>query len=331
MKTCGMCESSASPSTAALPDFSGEWVCFACDGDMDSYLTEMGTGLLDRLHARIRRYDVGNTMRVLRQKGNDLDIDVRGRKTFTQLLVIGGGQQVCEEEDGIVLVEPVWERNGKEDCVLCLEMTEQDGSRPRTARHWISGGELTIEYTTRTACCVKWRYRRRGGQRPKPSAMPNPPPPPSAELIRNGRPDFSGTWHSYKCEGDVDGFFEEMGVGKAGRTAMSAMNYGIGMIEKDIVQNGDDFQITDAWPTGPTTQKFCVGGDEQVTAGTLGREIYVTPVWEHSNVLRVTTQPIDRTETPNGPMRYYFDGTELVVMYESISGRAVKYLHRRKQ
>lgn len=103
------------------------------------------------------------------------------------------------------------------------------------------------------------------------------------------------------------------------------------MIQKVIVQNGQQLEITDAWPTGPTTQKFQVDGGEQVTLGTQGRDIYVTPTWEHNHVLRVNTQPIDRAETPNGPMRYYFDGDELVVMYESTSGCTVKYPHRRKK
>lgn len=316
--------------TAGLPDFSGEWVCWACDGDVDAYLAEMGAGLLARLGARIRRYDVGNLVRVFKQRGNDLDIDVRGRRKFTQILTVGGGQQVCEEEDGAVLVEPVWERRGKEGYVLCLEICEQDGSKPRTTRQWISGNELTIETTTRTACCVKCHYRRRGGQALKTTAMANPPPAPSAELMKSGKANFSGTWNSYGWEGDVDGFFEEMGVGKAGRAAMSAMNYGVGMVEKVITQNGDQLQITDYWPTGPTTQKFHVDGGEQVTVGTQGREIYILPVWEQSHILRLTTQPMDRADTPNGPMRYYFSGDELVVMYESVSGRMVKYLHRRK-
>lgn len=217
MMTCGgMC---ANPSVrerdVMLPDFTGEWVCFACDGDMDAFLAEMGAGLLARLSARVRRYDVDKIVRVFKQRGNDLDIDVRGTRKFTQILTVGGGPQVCEDEDGAVLVEPAWERRGKEGYVLCFEMTEQDGSRPRTARHWISGNELTIEYTTRTACCVKWRYRRRGGQGSKPSVMLNPPPPPRAELMRNGKPDFSGTWLSYTWEGDVEGFLRRDGRWKS--------------------------------------------------------------------------------------------------------------------
>jgi len=328
--TCGVvgvCSNPPVERTIGVPDFSGEWVCFACDGDMDAFLTEMGTGLLARLGARMRTYDVGNIVRVFKQRGNDLDIEVRGRRKFTQMLTVGAGQQVCEEEEGAVLVEPVWERHGKEGYVLSFEMSEQDGSKPRTMRHWISGNELTIECTTRTGRCVKWRYRKKGGL---PAPMLDPPPPPPEELMRNGKPDFSGTWNSYKADGDVEAFFEEMGVGKAGRAAMLTMNYGVGMIEKVIVQSGDQMRITDAWPTGPTTQKFNVGEGEQVTIGTQGRDIYVTPTWEHNHVLRVSTQPMDRAETPNGPMRYYFDGDELVVMYESICGRRVKYLHRRK-
>jgi len=343
MMTCGVC---TTPSTgerpsATVPDFSGEWVAFACEGDMDAFLAEMGTGLLARLGARLRRYDVDNTVRVFKQKGNQLDIDVdtyaigdvRGRRRFTQMLTVGGGQQVCEDEEGVVLVEPVWERRGKDNFVLCFEITEQDGTKPRTARHWISEGELIIECTTRTGCCIKWRCRRRigTGAAKAASVMLNPPPPPRPELVNNGRPDFSGTWISQTYEGDVDGFFEEMGIGKAGRTAMSAMNYGVGMVEKLIVQTGDEIEISDAWPTGPVTQKFRVGAGEQVTVGTQGREIYVNPNWEHDHVLRVATQPFDRAETPNGPMRYFFEGNHMVVMFESVSGRTVKYLHSRKQ
>lgn len=339
MSTCGICSipvAADSSRPSEVPDFSGEWVCTACDGDIDAYLAEMGAGLMARLGARVRRYDVGTLVKVFTQNGNDLDIDIRGPRKFTQMLRVGGGQQVCEEEDGAVLVEPIWERRGKEGDVLCLEVSQQDGSKPRTVRHWISqtpsGDELTIEFTTQTACCVKWRYRRRNpkGQRPL-LQMLNPPPPPRAELTRNGKPDFSGKWMSYTCKGDVEGFFEEMGVGKAGRTAMSAMNFGVGLVEKVIVQAGDNLQITDAWPTGPTTQKFTVGAGEQVTVGTQGKELYVSPVWEHGHVLRVATQPMDRSETPNGPMRYYFDGDELVVMYESLSGRTVQYLYRRSK
>lgn len=314
-----------------MPDFSGEWVSSNYEGDMDAFLAEMGAGIVARLGARMRRYDVDNTVRIFRQKGNDLDVDVRGWRKYTQMLTVGGGQQICEEEDGAVLVEPVWEPRGKDSYVLCFEISEQDGTKPRTARHWISGNELFIEYTTRTGCCVRWRYRRRVNPGTKaPSAMLKPPPPPRPELMKNGRPDFSGTWTSHTCNGDVEGFFEEMGIGKVARSAMSAMNYGVGMVEKVIVQSGDVLEISDAWPTGPVTQRFTVDAGEQVTVGTLGREIYVTPTWEHNYVLRVATQPIDRAETPNGPMRYYFEGDYMVVLFESVSGRTVKYLYSRK-
>lgn len=335
MTTCGVCSgpSDAERTSSSLPNFSGEWVCYAYEGDVDAFMTEMGAGILDRLHARLRRYDVDNTVKVLRQQGHNLDIDVKGRRKFTQMMTIGAGQQVCEEEDGVVLVDPSWEKHGKDGYVLCFEISEQDGTKPRTARHWISGNDLVIEYTTRTACCVKWRYRQRiaPGAKKAPSVMLSPPPPPHPEQLKNGRPDFSGTWNSYAQEGDVDGFFEEMGIGKAGRAAMSAVNYGVGMVEKVIVQNGNNLKISDAWPTGPVTQEFCVDTGEQVTIGTQGREIYVYPTWEHDHVLRVATQPLDRSETPNGPMRYYFQGDNLVVMFESVSGRTVKYLHSRKK
>ena len=89
---------------------------------------------------------------------------------------------------------------------------------------------------------------------------------------------------------------------------MSGMNYGVGLVEKIIVQADDEFQISDAWPTGPTTQKFKVGAGEQVTVGTQGREIYVNPSWENDHILRVATQPLDRSQTTNGPMRYYVEG-----------------------
>lgn len=343
MMTCGMCShpSSGDPPAPAVPDFSGEWVSSAYEGDVDAFLAEMGAGLMARLGARLRRYDVDNTVRIFKQKGNQLDIDVdtyntadvRGRRRYTQMLTVGGGQQVCEDEEGVVMVEPAWEYRGRDAPVLRLEITEQDGSKPRTARHWIDGSELVIEYTTRSGCSVKWRCRRRVGTGPAkaPPVMLNPPPPPRAELMKNGRPDFSGTWISQRYDGDIDGFFEEMGIGKAGRTAMSAMNYGIGMVEKVIVQTGDDLEISDAWPTGPVTQKFSVGAGEQVTVGTQGKELYVTPDWEHTHVLRVATQPFDRAATPNGPMRYFYEGDHMVVMFESVTGRTVKYLYSRKQ
>merc|ERR1711918_294133 len=133
-------------------------------------------------------------------------------------------------------------------------------------------------------------------------AIPSPPP---AALVKNGKPDFSGTWKSEAYEGNMDAFFDEMGVGKAGRAAMGAMGYGIGMVEKVIKQVGDEMQITDAWPTGPTTQSFRIGGVEQITVGTQGKEMYVTPSWEYNHVLHVIPQPMDRSESPIASTRYF--------------------------
>jgi len=164
---------------------------------------------------------VGKTVRVFRQNGNDLDIDVRGRRKFTQILSVGAGPQVCEDEDGASIADPIWRREDV-GCVLEIGITSQDGSKPRTVRLWISDGDLVIEYTTKSACRATFLYTRRNGSSKRQFCMVAPPPPPP-ELMKNGKPDFSGTWQSRAYEGNMDAFFDDMGVGKAGRTAMSAM------------------------------------------------------------------------------------------------------------
>merc|ERR1712216_74092 len=177
---------------------------------------------------------------------------------------------------------------------------------------------------TKSACRATFLYRRKGGFPSKRQPQLFVPPPPPPELLKNGRPDFSGTWQSQSYEGDMDAFFDDMGVGKAGRTAMSAMGYGVGMVEKIIRQVGDQMDITDAWPTGPTTQSFRIDGEEQITVGTQGKELYVTPTWDHAHCLLVITQPMNRSESPMASTRYFFDGQILIVMFESKSGRTVR-------
>lgn len=325
---CGDCKTAShdGSSESVIPDFTGEWISSNWDGDVDAYLCEMGANFFERAGARLRSYDVGKTVIVLRQEGNNVDIDVRGRRKYTQILSVGGGPQVCEDENGAILADPVWQHDDA-GCVLALSITNQDGSKPRMMRLWTTEDEMVIDYSTKSAS-VRFLYTRRGGTSKSHYPIVAPPPPP-IELLKNGKPDFSGTWKSQACEGDMDAFFDDMGVGKAGRTAMSAIGYGVGMVQKIIKQAGDEMQITDDWPTGPTTQSFRIGTGEQITVGTQGKELYVTPSWEHNHVLRVITQPISRSESPMSSTRYFFEGQMLIVMFESKTGRTVKYRYKR--
>merc|ERR1712007_278657 len=101
---------------------------------------------------------------------------------------------------------------------------------------------------------------------------------------------------------------------------------GVGVTGRSVKQAGDDFEVRDWWPLGSSTLKFRVDAGEQETVGR-GFGVLVTPTMEHGYILHLVTQVKDRSTVPNAPVRYYFDGDDLVIDLESPSGRHVKYFH----
>jgi len=330
---CGACVTKGAATVVRTkPDFTGHWICKKFEGNADELLADLDVSMMGRLLARIGNYGAGSTTRKISQNDDELDIEVRGRKSFTQMLTIGGGLQVTEEEDSVIMVDPKWEHG----CVLRFDITEQDGSKNRILRYYLQGDDMLLTVLTPAGSTASWRYARvstpritsrADGRAPMPTAeIPEPPP---QSCCKEGRPDFTGEWQSYQVEGDPETFFKELGLGWPGSKALEAMNWGVGKIKKKIQQRVNSIQIHDEWPTGKSTMELSIGAGEQPTLGMAGNQVFATPDWEHVYILRIMLVPQDRSPTSNGPIRYYFKGENLVMRLESVSGCVVKYLFHR--
>jgi len=298
---------------------------------VDGFLAAMEAGFLPRVQAWMKGSDDGLGSRTFKQKGDDLDIEVNGRKRFTQILSIGAGKQVAEDEDGAVIIEPFWEHT-PDGYNLRMEVVATDGSRSRSVRQCLSADDnLLVQVHLKSGPRASWHYKRKFGGRVRPPDakhhFPEPAKPSRSRSLEDGTPNFSGRWLCCRCEGEMEAFFVESGMPWAQRKLLQAAAWGVNVTERLITQADGRLEVIDKWPLGESKMAFRIDAGEQETTGLGGSGIWVTPFLEYGHVLRLVTQVKDRSSPPNFPIRYYLHGAQLAIAFQSPTGRFVTYFH----
>lgn len=139
------------------PNFTGDWLCYAAQGDIEAFMLEMEVSWARRTAAQCLSYGIGTLKRHINHEGNQFSVRVAGGPTeFEQKFRIGKGTQTSEGPDGAILVTPTWQQ----ELVVSVDQTEMDGSIPFTWKQYFEGDELVLHMVAAEKECAVWHFRR---------------------------------------------------------------------------------------------------------------------------------------------------------------------------
>ena len=72
-------------------------------------------------------------------------------------------------------------------------------------------------------------------------------------------PDLNGQWVTARVEGDPEKLLQALGMSWFERRLAKTVNYGVGKMHKNFIQNGDHFRIEVSSPAGKHVEEFTVG------------------------------------------------------------------------
>lgn len=156
-----------------------------------------------------------------------------------------------------------------------------------------------------------------------------PPAAAVATTLPEERPNFTGNWMLIRAEGDLDGYFKEMGVGFMFRKLLKAYDYGVNRKTYRILHQGGVLQMASAEFHGEVVSQVRTDGSEQEAVDPSdGKMVRVTPTWE-GKVLVLTGRKIERnTELPI--TKRFMVGTEMCVEQISPRGISVRWFFVRR-
>lgn len=135
------------------PNLNGSWVLSSYEGDMDSFLIDMGAGYLVRSAAASVSFGVGEQKLKISQDGDVINFEYTGARSYQQNLRIGGGSQDSETAAGPAKIAPRWEGG-----TLRLDLCKSTGEEQCSRWLYLDGGRLVMDSGTIGDTYIKQFY-----------------------------------------------------------------------------------------------------------------------------------------------------------------------------
>lgn len=141
------------------PDFSGKWMMVRLEGDVNSFMKELGIGWALRRAAAVRGYGIHLTCHELQQDGDKLTaITQNARGSFCRELLIDGTDQLDNDPvDGkVIVLTPTWDN-------VTIQVKARCEKPPRqlpTTRRYLLGKEMVLEQLSPNGIVVKRYFQR---------------------------------------------------------------------------------------------------------------------------------------------------------------------------
>merc|ERR1712113_17095 len=103
-----------SSSSSQKPDFTGKWKLHKINGDIESFMSDMGFNEDKKALARSANYGAGSITRKIVHKGNIIEVLQPG--VGSSKVIIDGGPQNIDGREGQVTVIPRW--SSDEDAII---------------------------------------------------------------------------------------------------------------------------------------------------------------------------------------------------------------------
>lgn len=140
-------------------DFSGPWMLTDVEGDMDSFMKELGVGWAIRTAASSMGYGKDKLKHIITHQGDEFQVEMQGPRTALQQMRIGAGQQKTVNPEGQeIIVNPRWEDDNRQ--VLLVEACKPDGKSMPTGRRTLEGNKLIMEIASPKGVIVKQIFKK---------------------------------------------------------------------------------------------------------------------------------------------------------------------------
>merc|ERR1712039_219821 len=152
------------------------------------------------------------------------------------------------------------------------------------------------------------------------------------QVVHGERPNFAGTWALVRIEGDMDTWMADFGNGWLLRSAAKLIGYGVGRVETQCQQDGDDLMFSrvmcDPSKSEKSQHRFTVGQGTSRFLGDWGWGVS-TSVWE-GNGLRQNIKAEEKNMPDMNVLVYINDAGEFVEEIVSPKGTLVKNIFERR-
>jgi len=151
-----------------------------------------------------------------------------------------------------------------------------------------------------------------------------------SSCIKDGHPDFSGTWKCVKAEGALDELFADIGLGVSERTAIAAYGWGAGSVTRVYKHAGTHIQLTES-ALEDTFQEWHIDGTEQVIA--LKEPFLQTAHWdeEEDHVLVLEGKDVEKKKPQTWTIsrQYFLDEDSFVIETTGSGGHRACWTYQR--
>lgn len=158
-----------------------------------------------------------------------------------------------------------------------------------------------------------------------PFCVPLPPP----SCTNEGHPDFTGTWHCVKAEGELDELLVDFGLGYLVRSAASAYGYGAGHITRTCEHKGTQMKYQEMGLEGLKKVEYDLPMEDQ----NMGHHLQTT-YWDEAqpHVMVVEAKDLQKAKpsTWSTSWQYLLDENTLIIKSSSKADHVALWVYKRE-
>lgn len=158
-----------------------------------------------------------------------------------------------------------------------------------------------------------------------PFCVPLPPP----SCTHEGRPDFTGTWHCVKAEGELDELLVDFGLGYLVRSAASAYGYGAGHITRTCEHKGSRMKYQEMGLEGLKKVEYDLPMEDQ----NMGHHLQTT-YWDEAqpHVMVVEAKDLQKAKPSTWSIswQYLLDENTLIIKSSSKADHVALWVYKRE-
>jgi len=256
----------------------------------------------------------GVTTNTIVQNGNYFKNTVGGLKEFVQEFTVDGGLQRLESSEGVVMLTPVWCDNYT---AIVTNGAQHNKTQVVTSskRYLSNTNEMAVQVTTGDGIAVTSYFKKQSSSSG------------TTETVPEGA-TLEGSWIMHRYEGNLDQFFQDVGVGWMIRKAASAMDYGRGKAKQKITIDGNQMTVEETGGLKAIQYTWTIGAGWQ-TFTNQGGPARINPAWDANGVtISCQHENADRSRSWKSKRRF-ISRNEFMIVYQGQSGNEVKMYWKR--